>query len=334
MSAYPFEQHHQHFASGVNHPGEVEGLFDSGRWVGITAGEARSGLIELLEERGNWGTMSALFVDSGAFGEMDFGAEGPKVNRKRELTPAKWENVFALYELMAAAFRTRCYVVAPDRIGDQVHSLKLLTTYAPRVAVIASMRAQIIVPVQKGALSMGDYFTQAQEILGLRERREDDMGFWVDGVIAGIPMKKDATSLAELAAFVDTLPMEGARIHLLGMGPESKRYAKAIEIITSRRPSCLITSDSVTIRRLCGRTNGRKGGPRALTKAQDEARARGLTASRDIKHAGLMTQGVASLREEVLKAYALGWSDPELDGYRPGLDPDPDEPAAAADVAA
>ncbi len=327
---YPFEQQHQHFASGVNHPGEVEGLFDSGRWVGITAGEARSGLIELLEDHSGPGPWR-LFVDSGAFGEIDFTASGPVVNPKRELTPAKWERVFALYEQMAAAFRARCFVVAPDRIGDQVHSLALLTTYAPRVAAVAALRAQVIIPVQKGALSMGDYFNQAQAILGLAERHEDDCGFWVGGAIAGIPMKKDATSLDELAAFVDTLPMEGARIHLLGMGPESKSYARAIEIITSRRPSCLITSDSVTIRRLCGRTNGPKNGPRALTKAQDEARALGMTASRDIKRHGLVVQGHAAHRAEVQKAYAMGWSDPELDGFRPGLDPDDVEaPAEAA----
>lgn len=55
MNAYRFEianpgdQRHAHFASGVNHPGEVRGLFGSGRWVGITAGEARTGLFEELE---------------------------------------------------------------------------------------------------------------------------------------------------------------------------------------------------------------------------------------------------------------------------------------------
>lgn len=32
--AYPMEQQGRHFASGVNHPGEVAGLIGSGRWVG------------------------------------------------------------------------------------------------------------------------------------------------------------------------------------------------------------------------------------------------------------------------------------------------------------
>jgi hypothetical protein len=178
-------------------------------------------LLAALEVHGGPGP-SRLFVDSGAFGEMDFGPTGPKVNAKRELTPAKWEKVFELYEAMAAQYRTRCYVVAPDRIGDQAHSLALLERYAPRVAAVAAFRARIIVPVQKGSLlSMGDYFKRAQAILGLRDA-ELDYGNKIDGgCVAGIPMKKDATSMAELAAFVDSLPMYLNRIHLLGMGPES-----------------------------------------------------------------------------------------------------------------
>lgn len=59
----------------------------------------------------------------------------------------------------------------------------------------------------------------------------------------------------------------------LGIGPESNKYAGAIATVRRARPAARITSDSVTLRRLVGRTNGRGGGPRPLTRYQDVARA-------------------------------------------------------------
>ncbi len=303
----PREQRHRHFASGVNHPGEVRGLFGSGRWVGITAGEARTGLFEELELSA--GGAVCLFVDSGAFSEVEFGPGGVSV--VNPIDDAGWLERFELYERCADLFRSRCYVVAPDRIGDQVHTLNLLARYAPNVAAVVAMRAQVIVPVQKGSIPMGEFFRQQQAILGLRDRAIDACGFWEGGVIAGIPMKKDATSRAELADFVDTLPMWGSRIHLLGFGPASKGYDAVIALITCRRPDCSITSDSVTIRRLAGRTNGPGGGPRVLTREQDKARAMGLTGA-DVKAFALCAQGGTERDAEIDAAHAAGWFDVEL----------------------
>lgn len=81
----------------------------------------------------------------------------------------------------------------------------------------------------------------------------------------------------------------------------------------------MITSDSNTIRRLVGRTNGRGGGPRALTRAQDTARAAGLEGA-ELKAHALAHVGRELYRAEFAKAYAQGWSDPELAGERPGCE--------------
>src|SRR6185503_5023636 len=97
-------------------------------------------------------------------------------------------------------------------------------------------------------------------------------------VIAGVPMKKDATSLEDLAELVRSFA-PGQRVHLLGLGPESKRYAAAVATIRAACPTARITSDSVTLRRLVGRTNGRGGSARPLTRSSDEGRALGFVGS-------------------------------------------------------
>jgi hypothetical protein len=299
IQAYPIDllQVGEHFASGVNTPGEVRGLALSGRHVGITCGQIRPGLLDELALFS--GGMLRLFVDSGAFSEVEFGAEGLKV--VAPIDHAGWVERFEVYRACAALFGPRCFLVAPDRVGCQVTTLERLARYAPDVAACAALRANIIVPVQKGSMSMAAFYRAACEVLGLR-----------GAPIAGIPMKKDATSLADLADLVASLPWFGARIHLLGLGPESPRFAPVIDLIKSIRPNCAITSDSVTIRRLVGRTNGRGGGPRALTRYQDEARGRGITDPSAIKAWGLQRQGRDELELERDLAERAGWFDVEL----------------------
>ncbi len=242
-----------------------------------------------------------MFVDTGAFSEVKFSKAAGRLVVKKPITDAQWDKRLALAERVAAKFRTRALIVAPDLVGDQVATLARLAKYALRVAACAAHRARIIVPVQKGALPMSEMFRQACAILGLRETP-----------IAGIPMKKDATSLADLAELVDSLPWYGARLHLLGLGPQSDRFAAVIRCIKSRRPNAVITCDSVTVRRLAGRKNGRGGGPRALTRYQDEARARGLKDGVEVKAYGLMRQGDDARNVELDRAHAAGWFDTEL----------------------
>jgi hypothetical protein len=297
--AYPpaLAQEAEHFASGVNNPGEVRGLALSGRHVGITASELRSGLLDELDHYRHG--LQRCFVDSGAFSEVKFGPNGREI--VKPITDADWLARFAVYERIAGTFGPRAYVVAPDCVGDQAVTLERLQRYAVNVAAIAALRAQIIVPVQKGALPMSEMFRRACAILGLRQ-----------APIAGVPLKKDATSLADLRELVESLPWFGARLHLLGLGPESKKFRSVVELIKSIRPNATITSDSVTIRRLVGRTNGRGNGPRALTLAQDRARAMGVTDPAEVKEVGLISQGFDEIDRDRVRAEDAGWFDVEL----------------------
>jgi len=299
------EQEGRHFSSGVNHPGEVRGLALSGRHVGITATEVRPRLLEELELYA--GGLLELFVDSGAFSEVEFSSATGRLEIERPIADAAWQERFDLYAWAGTHFRRRARVVAPDCVGQQAETLTRLERWAPNVAAVAATRAQVIVPVQKGELPMSRMFATALEILGLRN---DDEG---RGPIAGVPMKKDATSLHDLAELVGSLPWYGARLHLLGLGPSAgKKFWSAIACIKGLRPNAEVTSDSVTIRRMVGRSNGRGGGPRVLTRYQDEGRSRGLSRPTEVKAYALQRQGHDQYEQDLDRAHAAGWFDDEL----------------------
>jgi len=297
--AYPRDlaQEDEHFHSGINDKGEIRGVLMSGRNLGITASCMRPGMLRELSI-GRHG-LTRLFVDSGAFSEVKFGP----YRVVKEITHDEWRRRFRLYRWAAATYRRRAYLVAPDRVGDQDVTLARLARYALDVSYCASFGANIIVPVQKGSRSMGEFFMLATHVLGLRSEP-----------IAGIPMQKDATSIAELREFAASLPWFGARIHLLGIGPKAKlgRFRKAIDAIKSVRPNCEVTSDSALVPSLVGRTNGPGGTPRILTKLQDDARKLGLKGYQT-KEYGLRHQGWAENAENIRRAQAQGWRDVELD---------------------
>lgn len=310
--AYPaeLEQAGKHFHSGINAPGEVRGLAMSARNIGVTAGNVSDALLESLELHSfNGGPL--LFVDSGAFSEVEFHKDGPPTV-VQPMSDDTWRKRLKLYEILAAMYRIRCYLVAPDRVGDQQVTLARLSKYALQIAACAAHRANIIVPVQKGAIPMAEFYRMECLVLGLRTPP-----------IAGIPMEKDATTLRELAEFAKSLPVFGARIHLLGIGPRAKggRYAKAIAAIKGANFNCTITSDSALVPGLVGRTNGPGRGPRVLTRLQDEARASSWrdphsTSKRrgdDTKAYALSKQGADEQRRVDAAAVAAGWRDTELD---------------------
>lgn len=315
LVAFPtdLEQEGQHFASGVNNPGEIRGFLMSARHVGITFTTARPAVLAELEKFAGPGSLSRVFWDTGAFSEVEFDKKLGRLVVVKPIKDDQWNARFDQAEKIAGWFGPRAYITGPDLVGDQDATLARLAKWAHRVAAVAALRAQIIVPVQKGALPMSEMFRRSCEILGLAETP-----------IAGIPMKKDATSLADLAELVSSMPWYGCRFHLLGMGPRAKKgaYAKAIRCIKSLRPNAVITSDSAMVCGMVGR-GGKKAlakanaagkpapTPRVLTRYQDEARAKGMTGP-DVKAYGLSKQGEDEYQAHLDRAHAAGWFDTEL----------------------
>ena len=297
-----------YFASGSNHQGEIEGLSSIGFNVGVAAPELSEGALQALTDLA--GTGIRVFVDSGAFGEVDFNFPNatarPKKKNKRskrqielgmvastppgglpypnlpmgplvleEITPARWRAILKTYRVLAEALGSQVYLVAPDCVGHQDETLRRLKTYAREIRELHRMGANIIVAMQKAVtLDVGHLDPSAPGIsLGklsreaLDERIEAILGF--SDFVRGMPMRNRTTTTDEVVDFLKKRP-HVMRVHLLGFGPASRVYVETLKKLAAVRPGLDLTCDSVLIVAQRGKTNGPGGGPRRLTKAEDE----------------------------------------------------------------
>jgi len=201
---------------------------------------------------------SRVFVDSGAFGEVRFDPTAGGLVVHRPITHEDWIERLDAYERIATALGSRCYLVAPDRVGDQQETLLRLERYADRVRRLRDLGANIIVPIQRGELDGAEFDRLCSDVLGFFD------------YVRGIPSKKAAASVDEIAALSRALPAD-ARVHLLGLGPFGDRYDEVVEALG--RPAELVSCDSVRIKALVGRDNGPGGAARILTRLTDMAKA-------------------------------------------------------------
>ena len=314
--AWPFKDARRHFCSGVNAPGEVRGL--SGQHVGIAADRTSLPLIEQLETIA--GGPTELFIDSGAFGEVEFWPHGKGADRcevagrhvHEPITEAEWAKRLAVAARLAAAFRQRAFVVAPDAVGDQGETLARLERWVPEILAIKAHRANVIVALQRGELSAAAFVARVIGILGFAD------------FLIGIPSRKGATTpeqLQETCRELREAGVETPRFHLLGMGPNSKARGAQMAAIRSHFPDANIYSDSVGVRSEVGRTNGPGKTPRRLTLAQDAARSAGARGP-DVKAMGLALVGEEDRRAELQAARRAGWFDDELESA-PGVPLEP-----------
>jgi hypothetical protein len=178
-----------YFASGLSDPGEVRGVTLVGYHIGISCSELRPRLLDELEACVREHSVR-VFVDSGAFSEV--AGVGDALVTVRPFSAADWEKRLAIYERLARSCGANAYLVAPDKVGDQRETLARLERYAPRLRALRLVHGDawfgphLIVPVQRGELSMAGFASRACGALGLGE----------DDVVWGIPMKKGATPCA------------------------------------------------------------------------------------------------------------------------------------------
>jgi hypothetical protein len=287
-----------YFASGLQEPGEIRGVTMAGYHVGISCSTLRRGLLDTVERAVKLLGVQ-VFVDSGAFSEVRE-VNGQLVPR-RTLSDADWELRMRVYERLAKSCGKDAWLVAPDKVGDQFLTLERLRRWAPRLRAMLrihgdpSFGPQLIVPLQKGAMTLSEFAQAACEALGLSE----------DEVVWGLPSKKAATTLQGIADFARTCTPD-ARFHLLGMSPFNEAFEPAVTTLRYYCPEASITCDAVRQISLVGRKRGLK----PLTAAQDEVRRERphLTPSQVKRYAlyrVLGNESVALLRDN-------GWSDPEL----------------------
>lgn len=241
-----------YFASGASRPADIRGFARIGHAIGVAASELSPNAVRELESLA--GRSIPVFVDSGAFSEMEFTAEGPKV--VRPISDAQWAARLALYARLATALGSSVYLVAPDRIGDQEETLRRLTVFAPQLRELRALGARILVPVQRGNRSQVEFVRDVTAALGF------------DDFVHAIPSKKNATTMAQLAEYVQAVRPHA--VHLLGLGVKNANAGRALAIIADAVPGCVVTMDSNLIAASVGRSEAR---PRKLTRARDRAAA-------------------------------------------------------------
>lgn len=259
-----------YFASGSNHPGEIQGFADLGLGVGTVVQECmsfkRPNVIrpceEALYQLLHMGRLTPpIFVDSGAFSEF---------KGKEPLTPARWDLIFRFYDRVTARMAprrqlspgvwhgTEVYLVAPDKIGDQHETLRRMERYASRVRALRKKGAKILAPVQKGAMPQEEFFDRVVSVLGR-------------DVVAALPMKEGATTITELARFLSARGPQLRGLHLLGMGPRNPRAPKAFKAVRELAPDVPLSMDSVLAKAAVGWGRDPVFEPQAFTYAQQIA---------------------------------------------------------------
>lgn len=228
-----------YYPSGSNRPANIRGLAAAGADVGCVVQELSAAAIDELVALAGTGT--SVFVDSGAFSEVEWNDATDRFDVVRPIRAVMWDAILSTYEHLARHLGDQLMVVAPDRVGDQQLTLDLLARYRSRLERIAAFGARVLVPMQKGAISQVDF---AQRVAA--ELRAID---W----IPAMPCKKAATTPAEVAAFVRGFPCK--HVHLLGVGVrnrEAEAYAIAFAgtSVSFSMDSCWIAANAGKGRRL------------------------------------------------------------------------------------
>lgn len=111
----------------------------------------------------------------------------------------------------------RPLLVMPDVVGDQAQSLALVEHHRRWIsAQLQSNAARIVIPLQKGALTLAQAYRRAVRVLGN------------DTFISGIPSNAAAVSRSELTAFLrEARP---AAIHVLGAA-SARRLVPRLECV-------------------------------------------------------------------------------------------------------
>jgi hypothetical protein len=301
LAAWPFPAATTYFMSGTNHPAEIQALADRGEAIGVAVNHLAPAAMQALFDLA--GTPVRVFVDSGAFSEVEFGPHGPVY--PKPISDDEWLKRLRKYVRLAEVLGKQAYLVAPDKIADQQGTLDRLERYAPIMAQVAALGARILVPVQKGTLDMAAIYNVQLQIL-------HEAGVPLRQVYPAIPLKKDATSIADLQAFIRAMRCREEprpRIHFLGRGLFSPDYRATYAAALAACPWLEITADSVRFRSSAFLGSRAKPGPWMI--AQDLLRELGASVA-DVKRYGLHLALDQQDLAQLIEAVQAGWYDAEL----------------------
>ncbi|MEX3924383.1 hypothetical protein AB4Y36_10180 [Paraburkholderia sp. BR10936] len=206
------------FRSGMSSKMDMQAAIDAGVPFGAVAGELQT-VQKLMTIPKYLASGGAVFIDSGAFTAFRTGEA------------MDFDKVLATYETIAEMAESDSgipglYVVAPDAVGDQVETLRLIGQYRERLLALIGTGCNLIVPIQRGAIPAQEMLDRAKAVLG------------TDQFVAGIPSNEEAMTVEECAT------LKHHAFHILGRVKVNAEQAARIDALRKLQPNAAITADA------------------------------------------------------------------------------------------
>jgi hypothetical protein len=202
---------------------DLRGAIEAGVPVGVVAGKLTSAAMFLTIPR-YLDRGGKCFCDSGAFSSFLSGE------------PMHWADILQRYDSLALMTETprNLYVVAPDKVGDQDETLRLLAAWAVRVRRLIAQGCKVIVPIQCGRLSGQALIDMVAGILQTRQ------------FIVGIPSNRAAMPIDECRK------LRHSAFHILGRVQADVEQRARIQSLRRGNPAAAVTADANWMRSQLG----------------------------------------------------------------------------------
>lgn len=214
------------YFSGVLSPAIWEGHRRAAAPVCVAASECGGPALERICAYAASG--GDILLDSGAFVYRDSPEKMP------------WTKVMTVYRRVLDAATRPLTVIAPDVVGDQQATLEVLRTHGATVAALCAGKHRILLPVQRGPISVPLFVKAALQALDTIP----------DGL--AIPCKASAFPASELAALKRVDPRIPRRLHFLGISQRVKELAERVRIVRAFWLHAEISCDAVEFRAQVG----------------------------------------------------------------------------------
>lgn len=183
------------YKSGSSAITDLKGYIQVKDNIGICATDASGPVLALIAKYVSEG--GKAFIDSGAFRHFK------KTLKNPETPPLDFDKVMASYQRVIhdCSSTDGLIVVAPDIVGKQEESYQLLCEYRDIIMSQYEQGVSIMVPLQKGALSLTAHYQRCRNLLGF-------------DFVCGIPSNAKAISSSEIMQFLEDI--EPKNVHFLG----------------------------------------------------------------------------------------------------------------------
>jgi hypothetical protein len=218
------------FRSGMSRANDFRGAANASVPIGVVAGELTTAQLLMAIPRYLDGG-GKVFVDSGAFTAFRTGVE------------MDWMDIVRRYGYLSGNTNApgNLYLVAPDKVGDQNKTLRLIAQWRTELMSLMRDGANLIVPIQTGTLPGQKMLELVTEIL--------ESNRW----IAGIPSNRAAMTTEKCAT------LSHSNFHVLGRVQMNDEQEARIEALRRLNPDAVISADANWLRSRMGQISSLAG---------------------------------------------------------------------------